>query len=592
MEMNIDPEEYSNWDIVKATQYGILPRCKELVEGGYDVRSPDAENITLLHWAAINNRQDIARYYISAGAVVDVLGGDLMATPMHWAIREGHLPMVVLLMQYGADPNVRDAEGCASIHVAVQCSHSNIVAYLIAKGVDPDLYDANGKTPLMWATWRTFGIDPTRMLLSMHASVNFQDEHQHNTPLHYACMSQNSNVLMALVNAGADLEAKNNRGETPLDIARMKKNVWIISKLTAMRKDKGLDSRMPTFLRGFNTSQWRKRAALVTAFFAIFSVGFIFNISSATWLLKCILLVLAYGFIHVMAMFCVTQHEMVSTFPICISFATKFWVYMTSFFFFWPVISSMFAQLLFLIFTPAMWYFFYKAMMTDPGIISCQEEQKKRTIIRAAETDSLMIEKFCSTCMVMKPLRSKHCAVTNKCIAKFDHFCPWVYNTVGAGNHRYFIGYLFFLLGMLTWNVWASFQYWHVMCAIPKGSTMLEQLTLIPRCSPWVFWIFANCVFHTVWVFLLLSCQLYQIVWLGVTTNERMNASRYAHFRTSDHGHLEKSPYNRGFLNNTADFFECSLLGLLRPVIVDWKTKMEFGSEFSDPMKSKIYETV
>ena len=41
------------------------------------------------------------RYYISEGAVVDVLGGDLMATPLHWAIREGHLQMVVLLMRCG-----------------------------------------------------------------------------------------------------------------------------------------------------------------------------------------------------------------------------------------------------------------------------------------------------------------------------------------------------------------------------------------------------------------------------------------------------------------------------------------------------------
>lgn len=54
-------EDYSTWDIVKATQYGILPRCKELVEAGFDIRTPDNENITLLHWAAINNRIDIAK---------------------------------------------------------------------------------------------------------------------------------------------------------------------------------------------------------------------------------------------------------------------------------------------------------------------------------------------------------------------------------------------------------------------------------------------------------------------------------------------------------------------------------------------------
>ena len=53
-----DEHDYSTWDIVKATQYGIFDRCKEIVEGeGFDVRKPDDQNITVLHWAAINNRK-------------------------------------------------------------------------------------------------------------------------------------------------------------------------------------------------------------------------------------------------------------------------------------------------------------------------------------------------------------------------------------------------------------------------------------------------------------------------------------------------------------------------------------------------------
>ena len=51
----------SNFDIVKATQYGAEERVKELVEAGYDVREPDKENVTLLHWAAINNRIDLVK---------------------------------------------------------------------------------------------------------------------------------------------------------------------------------------------------------------------------------------------------------------------------------------------------------------------------------------------------------------------------------------------------------------------------------------------------------------------------------------------------------------------------------------------------
>lgn len=42
-------------------RYGLLERCQELVEAGYDVRQPDKENVTLLHWAAINNRLDLVK---------------------------------------------------------------------------------------------------------------------------------------------------------------------------------------------------------------------------------------------------------------------------------------------------------------------------------------------------------------------------------------------------------------------------------------------------------------------------------------------------------------------------------------------------
>lgn len=43
-------------------RYGIFERCRELVEAGFDVRQPDKENVTLLHWAAINNRIDLVKW--------------------------------------------------------------------------------------------------------------------------------------------------------------------------------------------------------------------------------------------------------------------------------------------------------------------------------------------------------------------------------------------------------------------------------------------------------------------------------------------------------------------------------------------------
>lgn len=58
-----------------------------MVDTGADVTAPDAENITCLHWAAINNRTELCEFLISKGAEVDALGGELVATPLQWAVR-------------------------------------------------------------------------------------------------------------------------------------------------------------------------------------------------------------------------------------------------------------------------------------------------------------------------------------------------------------------------------------------------------------------------------------------------------------------------------------------------------------------------
>lgn len=55
----------SNNNLFFFSRYGIYERCRELVEAGYDVRQPDKENVTLLHWAAINNRIDLVKYVFS-----------------------------------------------------------------------------------------------------------------------------------------------------------------------------------------------------------------------------------------------------------------------------------------------------------------------------------------------------------------------------------------------------------------------------------------------------------------------------------------------------------------------------------------------
>lgn len=191
--------DYSGFDIVKATQFGAIGRVKELIEAGWDVNQPDSETVTLLHWAAINNRKDIIKYFLEKGAAVDAIGGELNATPLHWATRQGHLNAVVLLMGAGADANIRDAEGCSCIHLAAQFGHTALVAYFIAKGVNPDSQDRGGMTALMWSAWKIIELDPVRLLLTLGASPNVVDHTHGNTALHWAILARNATAITTLI---------------------------------------------------------------------------------------------------------------------------------------------------------------------------------------------------------------------------------------------------------------------------------------------------------------------------------------------------------------------------------------------------------
>lgn len=49
--------------------------------------------------------------------------------------------------------------------------------------------DQNGMTPLMWASYRSFGIDPLRLILNFGASVNYCDSNYKNTGLYNVFLS-------------------------------------------------------------------------------------------------------------------------------------------------------------------------------------------------------------------------------------------------------------------------------------------------------------------------------------------------------------------------------------------------------------------
>lgn len=109
-----------------AVQYGYYDRVVELIESDPSLASkPLNGNVTLLHWAAINNRLEIAEYLIGKRAQVDAIGGELASTPLQWAVRDGKLPMVAYLLSHDAQAGLFDGEGKSLTNSNVQFFQKN-----------------------------------------------------------------------------------------------------------------------------------------------------------------------------------------------------------------------------------------------------------------------------------------------------------------------------------------------------------------------------------------------------------------------------------------------------------------------------------
>ncbi len=107
-------------------------------------------------------------------------------TPLHFAIaRHGHVGSTKVLLEHGADVNVRGGERNDSpLHLGADYNRLDKVPLLIEAGADINIQNRWGVTPV-------------------HEAVN----------------SKSMAVLEQLVAAGADINLLSNKGYTPLDIA-------------------------------------------------------------------------------------------------------------------------------------------------------------------------------------------------------------------------------------------------------------------------------------------------------------------------------------------------------------------------------------
>ena len=85
--------------------------------------------------------------YLAEGADINELSPETNISPLSWATMMGHTKAAELLLQLGADVNVRQEDGGTPLHVAVALGRAEIAELLIKEGADVNAKNRRGDVP-------------------------------------------------------------------------------------------------------------------------------------------------------------------------------------------------------------------------------------------------------------------------------------------------------------------------------------------------------------------------------------------------------------------------------------------------------------
>jgi ankyrin repeat protein len=160
-----------------------------------------------IHVYSLKNQVGKVKNYLKHGGDVDSLG-EYDSTPLHCACREGNIEIVKLLIKYGADVNCQNRYSTIYPIFDVLASTTitdslPIIQLLIEEGADIKVVDSFGNTLLHYAIEKEM-IELVKLSISLGCDIDFTERHDKDTPLHYAYLQKNEEIIDYLIKHGAN----------------------------------------------------------------------------------------------------------------------------------------------------------------------------------------------------------------------------------------------------------------------------------------------------------------------------------------------------------------------------------------------------
>tara|TARA_Y100001933_G_scaffold190516_1_gene189720 strand:+ start:188 stop:1048 length:861 start_codon:yes stop_codon:yes gene_type:complete len=195
-----------------------------------------------IHKAAEEGNIYVVKQHLAAGADVNAKNKKGM-TPLHFAIYKDNSEIVELLIDKGADVNAKsDDNGDTPLHVSVNNGQRELVELLIAKGADVNSMNEEGQTPLDLLS----SVEPKGViakiadLLRKHGGISGAED-----SVYVAAEVGNIEAVKQHLDAGTDVDKKNDMGATPLTYADTKEIAELLISKGADVNAMATDGRTP-----------------------------------------------------------------------------------------------------------------------------------------------------------------------------------------------------------------------------------------------------------------------------------------------------------------------------------------------------------